>query len=386
MRIEKRVPAGQQKPQAKEGRTLGNSFEATLRVLANVSKKSKKNGTPPTAKAACRIPKLKSCMTQKTTMTRADTGSPKSIVNEKTYDGTGDPDDHLKIFQAAAKIERELLATKEVHKDPMEIHHIKQREGESTKAFMERFKAKSMHVSGAPECMKILGFMDEITNPDLIKKLNDNIPKSVDEMTSVTTAFLRGEAPPPMTGPVKNWNKNIFYEFHSDKGHNTDECIHLRRQIEEAVKLGQLLHLPWQRITRQKTTKSFSTDQEISFSALGDNSRQETPIVIKAEVEGHIIHRMSPSLYNGIIGRPGLRKIQAVPSTAHGMLKFPVKGGIVTIHNKTIIPAECRIVTEAQDVCPPKELVVTEGSKVAIHPEYPDQTVMIDRSLSKKDE
>ncbi|GJS69125.1 hypothetical protein Tco_0701966 [Tanacetum coccineum] len=27
----------------------------------------------------------------------------------------------------------------------------------------------------------------------------------------------------------------------------------------------------------------------------------------------------SPSPYNGIIGRPGVRKIQAVPSTAHGM-------------------------------------------------------------------
>ncbi|GJY49943.1 reverse transcriptase domain-containing protein [Tanacetum coccineum] len=411
-----------------------------------------------------------------------------------------------------------------------------------------------MHVSEAPECMKISGFMHGITNPDLIKKLNDNIPKSVDETMSVTTAFLRGEvaaanqskkkappawkhhetshkpnfdkrldfknqhksnrrqdrftpltktpkeilamdtmkfkAPPPMTGPAENRNKNKFCEFHGDKGHSTDECIHLRRQIEEAVKSGQLSHLvkeikqggkrgehakaakkgeapnkekataifmvqPWQRMTRQKTTQSFSTDQEISFSTLGDNSGQETPIVIEAEVEGHLIHRMyvdggsasevlyehcfnrlhpkiksqmvpattpllgfsdeiswplgqislmvtlgdeehsanslmnfmvvrSPSPYNGIIGRPGLRKIQAVPSTAHGMLKFPVEGEIVTIRNTTIIPAKCRMVTEAQDLSPPKEPAVTERIKVAIHPEYPDQTVMIGGSLSEK--
>ncbi|GJY49942.1 hypothetical protein Tco_0439898 [Tanacetum coccineum] len=32
-------------------------------------------------------------------------------VNVKTYDGTGDPDDHLKIFQAAAKIERWAMPT-----------------------------------------------------------------------------------------------------------------------------------------------------------------------------------------------------------------------------------------------------------------------------------
>ncbi|GJT53131.1 hypothetical protein Tco_0988185 [Tanacetum coccineum] len=44
----------------------------------------------------------------------------------------------------------------------------------------------------------------------------------------------------------------------------------------------------------------------------------------------------SPSLYNEIIGRPGVRKIQAVPSTAHRMLKFPVLGGILTLRKQTI--------------------------------------------------
>ncbi|GJV19085.1 hypothetical protein Tco_1368105 [Tanacetum coccineum] len=133
--------------------------------------------------------------------------------------------------------------------------------------------------NGEPECMRISGFMHGITNPNLIKRLNDNIPKSVDEMMSVTTAFLRGEvavanqtdfksrhkpgrrqdrftpliktpkeilamemvkfkAPPPMFGPAENRNKNKFCEFHRDKGHITDECIHLRKQIEEAVKSG----------------------------------------------------------------------------------------------------------------------------------------------------
>ncbi|GJV79424.1 hypothetical protein Tco_1515294 [Tanacetum coccineum] len=93
----------------------------------------------------------------------------------------------------------------------------------------------------------------------------------------------------------------------------------------------------------------------------------------------------SPSPYNGIIGRPGLRKIQAVSSTAYGMLKFPVNEGIMTIRSTTIIPAECRMVTEIQDPNPSKEPAVTEIIKVAIHPEYPDQTVMIGGSLSEKE-
>ncbi|GKA39768.1 hypothetical protein Tco_0732319 [Tanacetum coccineum] len=78
-------------------------------------------------------------------------------------------------------------------KDPVEIHHIKQREEESTEDFVRRFKIESRDVKGAPEVMRISGFMHGITNPELIKRLHDKIPKSVDKMWKITTAFLRGE-------------------------------------------------------------------------------------------------------------------------------------------------------------------------------------------------
>ncbi|GJS76153.1 hypothetical protein Tco_0726034 [Tanacetum coccineum] len=75
----------------------------------------------------------------------------------------------------------------------MEIHNIKQRDGESTEEFVRRYKLECRDVKGAPECIKISGFMHGITNPKLIKQVHDNIPKSVDEMMRVTTEFLRGE-------------------------------------------------------------------------------------------------------------------------------------------------------------------------------------------------
>ncbi|GJW18269.1 reverse transcriptase domain-containing protein [Tanacetum coccineum] len=53
----------------------------------------------------------------------------------------------------------------------------------------------------------------------------------------------------------------------------------------------------------------------------------------------------SPSPYNGIIGRLGVRKIQAVPSTAHEMLKFPILGGILTLRSNKIILLECMMVS-----------------------------------------
>ncbi|GJW34223.1 reverse transcriptase domain-containing protein [Tanacetum coccineum] len=52
----------------------------------------------------------------------------------------------------------------------------------------------------------------------------------------------------------------------------------------------------------------------------------------------------SPSQHNAIIGRPGIRKIRAVPSTAHGMLKFPVEGGTVTLQSSRVIPIECAMI------------------------------------------
>ncbi|GKA53489.1 reverse transcriptase domain-containing protein [Tanacetum coccineum] len=93
-----------------------------------------------------------------------------------------------------------------------------------------------------------------------------------------------------------------------------------------------------------------------------------------------IVRSMSP--YNGIIGRSGIREIQAVPSTAHGMLKFPVDGGIVTIYSTILIPAECATVIISSKEIPKEAGVRHENFKVAIHPNLPDQEVAIGETLS----
>ncbi|GJZ14113.1 reverse transcriptase domain-containing protein [Tanacetum coccineum] len=152
----------------------------------------------------------------------------------------GDPEDHLKLFQSAAKTEgwamptwchmfnstltgnarvwfdklpkesidsyedlrtafREnyLQQTKHI-KDPVEIHHIKQRDGESTEDFMERYKAEVLDVEGAPECMRISGFMHGITHPGLIKcligRIRDLWTRNVidDSSTSQHNAIIEG--------------------------------------------------------------------------------------------------------------------------------------------------------------------------------------------------
>nr|GEY53889.1 reverse transcriptase domain-containing protein [Tanacetum cinerariifolium] len=258
------------------------------------------------------------------------------------------------------------------------------------------------------------------------------LPERIDGYKDMKAAFLstpkeilaaeanKSQSPPPMVTPVEKRNSSKFCDFHNDKGHSTDECMQLKKQIEELVRAGKLSHLikemkqgqeqtktgrkeamdkdkpttiymvrSWQRTVKQKITQSFEQGREITFPPLTTNDGTEGPLVIEAEMGGHTIHHMyidggssmeilyehsfnrlrpeiksqmvpattsltgfsgettwplgqlrllvtigdithstkawmnfmivkSLSPYNGIIGRSGLKAIQAVPSTREG--------------------------------------------------------------------
>ncbi|GJT08278.1 reverse transcriptase domain-containing protein [Tanacetum coccineum] len=512
-------------------------------------------------------------------------------ANVKTYDGTGDPDDHLKIFESAATIENwpqpvwchmfnstlvgnarnwfsklprrsidgfeelrrafrlNFTQRKKCAKNPVELARVKQRQGESTSAYVERYKDECIHVKACPEILKISGFMNGINNPELIKRLNDRVPQTFDELMKRTRSFIQGEAaaadsrkgysnnrsqeqsrrqsndqsssrnnsyrgqrggrgndkytpltmtpkeilateganfprPPPMRTPEEQRVGNGYCEYHRQKGHTTNECVQLRQLIDKLVKEGRLDHLvknikegkdkqrsggkkdaprdkadtiymvqSWQRKTKQKVSQKFSHGSGISFPTLTADNAVVEPLTIEINAAGHDIHRMyidggasadilyehcfqrlrpevksqlnpattsltgftgekiwpmgqirlpvmvgnkehsttawmnfmvirSPSPYNGIIGRPGISAIRAVPSTAHGMLKFPVDGGIVTIYNTAAPPKECNTVTCDVTQTQRQHATKVTNLKVAIHPDYPEQEVSIGGSLS----
>nr|GFB91818.1 reverse transcriptase domain-containing protein [Tanacetum cinerariifolium] len=75
-------------------------------------------------------------------------------------------------------------------KDPVEIHNIKQKDGETIEDFMKQFKVETGRMKEAPECMRIFGFMHGVNNPELIKRLNEHVPKTMEEMMITTTAFI----------------------------------------------------------------------------------------------------------------------------------------------------------------------------------------------------
>ncbi|GJS22591.1 reverse transcriptase domain-containing protein [Tanacetum coccineum] len=383
----------------------------------------------------------------------------KSRMLRMTYPNHGkDLEDHIKIFQAAAKTEHwcnaNLVPYVQLHthgKHQVEIHNIKQREGESTEEFVRRYKLEcrdKQQEAGQKQNFKKGSFW----NQERMERKQDRftiltkIPKEI-------LALDKGKfkPPPSMTTPIEKRNASKFCEFHGEVGHTTDECMHLKRQIEEMLKAGKLSHLikvlkqnngkdhaktvkkgetlgkdkslailmvqAWQRVARQRITQTFSPESIITFPPLGEEDGIEGPMIIEAEMGGHCVHRMyvdegssleilyehcfnrfrpevknqmvpsstllvrfsgeiiwplgqisllvkigdeehstfawinvmvvrSPSPYNGIIGRPWVRKIRAIPSTVHGMLKFPVVGGIVTLRSSMIIPLECLVVLE----------------------------------------
>nr|GFC07792.1 reverse transcriptase domain-containing protein [Tanacetum cinerariifolium] len=78
-------------------------------------------------------------------------------------------------------------------KDPVEINNIKQKDGETIEDFIERFKVE-IRRKGAPECMRIFEFMHGVNNPELTIRLNEHVPKTMEEMMITTTAIIRGEA------------------------------------------------------------------------------------------------------------------------------------------------------------------------------------------------
>ncbi|GJR17119.1 hypothetical protein Tco_0965646 [Tanacetum coccineum] len=95
--------------------------------------------------------------------------------------------------ELSSKFLEEFSQQKRYDKDPTEIHRIKRKPNEGLQAFMDCFKAESAHIKGVPPVLRIFAFTHGHGHPELAKKLNDKIPKTVDEMWERVRAFIKGE-------------------------------------------------------------------------------------------------------------------------------------------------------------------------------------------------
>nr|GEZ59833.1 reverse transcriptase domain-containing protein [Tanacetum cinerariifolium] len=236
------------------------------------------------------------------------------------------------------------LQQKKCITDPVEIHHIKQIDGESTKEFVRRYKLECRDMKGAPECMKISGFMHGIINPALIKRLHDKIPNwteaklqegRLSKPTKVRAKAGQGEDGTEGLMIIEaEMGGHFVHRMYVDGGSSSEIMYeHCFNRFRPEVK-SQMV---------PATTPLVGFSGEIIWP-LGQIS-----LLVKIGDEEHstsawmnfmIVRSSSP--YNKIIGRPGVRRIQAFLSTAHGMLKFPVTSETVTLRSSRIIPLEWR--------------------------------------------
>ncbi|GKB74835.1 reverse transcriptase domain-containing protein, partial [Tanacetum coccineum] len=316
---------------------------------------------------------------------------------------------HVNFFQAATQVERwamptwyhmfnsTLIGTARVWFDELPLEKIdgyKDLKATFLADFMQQKKyvkdpVETGRMKGALEWMRIFGFMHGVNNPELTKRLNEHVPKTMEEMMIVTTAFIRGETDvagkkkahtswraqdqskrhaseqrsdfrgqpsegrgssrftPLQEHPKKSsrpkressnrhhpwlprWRREVTTSFvTSTMIKDTARTIgkdqpKARKKEVPAKDKSMVIYMvqPWHKMTRQKVTQSFEHVSDITFPSLTTSSGTKGPLVIEAEIGRHIIHRMCVD-------------------GAHGMLKFPADGGIVTIRSTILIPAEC---------------------------------------------
>nr|GEX36941.1 hypothetical protein [Tanacetum cinerariifolium] len=261
---------------------------------------------------------------------------------------------------------------------PQEIHIIKQKDGETIKDFMEQFKVEIERMKGDLNIMEEMMITPTaFTRGEAAaasKKKGHTSWRTMDQSKRQTSKkrtpkeILTAETgkfqpPPPMVTPVEKRSSNKFYDFHNDKGHSTDECMQLKKQIEEFLRAGKLSHL----------IKELKHGRDQSKAGKKEILAKDKPAEIFKIQSSQRMTRQNALGDN--------RRCQSFYKSMYEFYDFD--GGIVTICSTTLIPAECITVITSSAV--PKEVGIRpENFKVALHPDFPDPEVAIGGTLSAK--
>ncbi|GKC13223.1 hypothetical protein Tco_1010005 [Tanacetum coccineum] len=209
--------------------------------------------------------------------------------------------------------------------------------------------------------------------------------------------------------PPKKENQDKYCDYHGEKGHYTNDCFQLRRQLEMALESEKLNHLikdvrqrgrenargrdagkdkviniirSWPNDRKRKSVERDESWMKapIVFPPLSMEDASDEPLIIEAVMEGYLVRGVvkplgkielevvfgdrglfrttminfivvrAPPPYNVIFGRTGLRSLRAVSSTIHSMVKFPTPKGVATLVTRSAIISECRRLERKQMV------------------------------------
>nr|GEZ63868.1 reverse transcriptase domain-containing protein [Tanacetum cinerariifolium] len=306
-------------------------------------------------------------------------------ANVKTYDGTGDPDDHLKIFESAATIEN--------WPQPVWCHMFNSTSPSPYNGIIGRPGISA--IRAVPSTAH--GMLKFLVDDGIVTIYNTTVPPRECNTVACDTTQTQTQ--------YATKKINLKVAIHPDYPEQ-EVSIGGRCLTEAGRRYLDLLEERRERaaICEAKTKSKMKGYYDakvrgVSFRPgdfvyrANDASHTEDARKLRPKWEGpyevtealgngayklrDMDGRESPSPYNGIIGRPGISAIRAVPSMAHGILKFHVDSGIVTIYNTTVPPRECNTVACDATQTQTQHAAKVINLKVAIHPDYPEQEVSI---------
>ncbi|GJU18521.1 hypothetical protein Tco_1146487 [Tanacetum coccineum] len=259
---------------------------------------------------------------------------------------------------------------------------------------MDRFKSESSHIKGVPPVLRISAFIQCHGHPKIAKKLNDKIPKTVDEMFERVRAFIRGEVAAGSAemvrpsqgdkgyirsawsgGPEKARNRGGRRETRRNMGICTpyprkdtftpliktpkeilamesgsrhQRLLLVKKANRGSCGLGEFgpaserypLKQPEEREPRKEQCKGVIEGTQIRRILVDGGSLRKAGRNKTVLMEFVVIKCRSP--YNVIIGRTGMKLLEAVGATIHSMIKFPTNQGIVTMETSREALWECK--------------------------------------------
>ena len=125
-----------------------------------------------------------------------------------------------------------------------------------------------------------------------------------------------------------------------------------------------------------------------SFPLVGFDGEQVYPIgIISLPLIAEIASKVSivmvnflvvdrPSIYNVIIGRPGLNKLRAATSTYHLLMKFPTKEGVRKVKDDQLAVRRCYNIS-MKKVSEPTTLLMALVTEVKGEPAEPLKEVVV---------
>ncbi|GKV18335.1 hypothetical protein SLEP1_g28734 [Rubroshorea leprosula] len=246
------------------------------------------------------------------------------IPHLETYDGSGDPDEHLHTYQAIMRIQNandammykvfpttlkstarrwyhklprhsidsyfqlaklfsnKFTSQRKIKRTATELMQVNQREGESLRDYMQRFNKATLDIDNVPNTICLSALLHGLKRGRFLEDLLENPPRTWNEVNDSHDQPPRREEKKkqkvseqwgkpadfskyanyiPLTLPmsqilaqIQHWvrrpppplyespraDKNKHCDYHRTYGHNTEDCQHLKDELEFLARNGKL--------------------------------------------------------------------------------------------------------------------------------------------------